>query len=81
MQCLKEQKLSLNLFQILTCIYSLKGTRLQISYNSNRYSKANNKYLKSFGPKQEPKHITYIDTNNLYGYAYLNFLQQVYSNG
>ena len=43
-----------------------KGTRGRIS---NRYSKANNKYLKSCDPKQESKHIIYLDTNNLYRYA------------
>ena len=44
-----------------------KGTRGGISYISNRYSKANKKYLKSYGPKQKSKHIIYLD--NLYGYA------------
>ena len=29
------------------------------SYISNRYRKANNKYLKSYDPKQESKHIIY----------------------
>ena len=28
-----------------------------VSYNSNRYNKTNNKCLKSFDPKQEPKYI------------------------
>ena len=36
-----------------------------ISYISNRYSKANKKYLKSYDRKEESKHITYLDTNNL----------------
>ena len=45
-----------------------------VSYISNRYSKANNKYLKSFDPKQESKHIIYLDANNLYGYAMSTFL-------
>ena len=46
-----------------------KGTRSGISYISNRYSKANNKNLKSYDIKQESKHIIYLDANNLYGYA------------
>ena len=38
-----------------------KGTSGGISYMSNRYSKANNKYLKSYDSKQESKHIIYLD--------------------
>ena len=33
-------------------IFFEKGTRGGISYICNRYSKANNKYLKSYDPKQ-----------------------------
>ena len=44
------------------------------SYIYNRYSKASNKYLKSYDPKQESKHIIYLDVNNLYGYAMSKFL-------
>ena len=44
-----------------------------ISYISNRYSKANNKYVNSYDPKQESKHIIYLDANNLYGYAMSKF--------
>ena len=40
-----------------TYIFFEKGTRGRISYISNRYSKANNKCLKSYDPKQESKHI------------------------
>ena len=50
-------------------IFFEKGTRGGISYNSNRYSKASNKYLKSHDPKQESKHIIYLDVNNFYGYG------------
>ena len=32
-----------------------------------RYSKANNKYLKSYDPKQESKQIIHLDENNLQG--------------
>ena len=40
-----------------------------LSYIFKRYSKNNNKYLKSYDPKQESKHIIYIDANNSYDYA------------
>ena len=50
-----------------------KGMRGGVSYISNRYSKANNKYLKSYDPKQELKHIIYLDANKLYGYAVSKF--------
>ena len=54
-------------------IFFEKGTTGTISYISNRYSKANNKYLKSYDPKQESKHITYLDANNIYGYGMSKF--------
>ena len=49
------------------------GTRGGISYISNRYSKANNKYLKYYDQKQESKHIIYLDANNLNSYETSNF--------
>ena len=42
---------------------------------------SNNKYLKSYHPKQESKHIIYLGANNLYGYAMSKSLPQVDSNG
>ena len=61
-------------------IFFEKGTG-KISYISNRYSKASIKYFKSFDPKQESKHIIYLDANNLYGYGISYFFQKVDSNG
>ena len=55
-------------------IFFEKGTRGGMSYTSNGYSKASNKYLKSYNPKQDPKHIINLDANNLYGYAMSKFL-------
>ena len=57
-----------------------KVPRGRIFYISNRYSKANKKYLKFYDSKQEWKHIIFLDVNNLYGNAMSKFFQQVDSN-
>ena len=56
-------------------IFFEKGATVGDTYISNRCSKVNNKYLKSYDPKQESKHIIYIDVKNLYGYTMSKFLQ------
>ena len=55
-------------------IFFEKSMRDEVSCISDRYSKANNKYLKSFDPKQESKHVEYLDTNNLCHYVMCKFL-------
>ena len=57
-----------------------RGVRSGVRYRY-RYSKANNRYLKSYDPKQESKQIIYLDTNDLYGYVMSKFLPIVDSNG
>ena len=47
-----------------------KGMRGGVSYIFNRYSEANNKYLKSYNQKQ----FISLDANNSYGYAISRFL-------
>ena len=42
--------------------------------NRKRYSKTNNKYLKSYDPKQESKDVIYLGANNLHGDAMSKFL-------
>ena len=65
---LKMTKTELELITDLDLyIFFEKGTRGEISYISNRYSKTNKKYLKSYDPKEGAKHI-------LYGYAMSKFL-------
>ena len=54
-------------------VFFEKGKRGGIYNIYNRYSQANNKCLSSYDPKQESKHNTYLDANNLYGYAMPKF--------
>ena len=51
-----------------------KGMRGGVSYISKEPSKTNNKYLKSYDPKQRSKHIIYLNASNLNGYAMSKFL-------
>ena len=51
-----------------------KGMRGGVSYIANRYGNANNKYMKEYNEKAPSKHITYLDANNLYGWAMSQYL-------
>ena len=46
-----------------------KGMRGGISYIVKRHNKANNKYMECYDSGQESKYITYLDANNLHGWA------------
>ena len=50
-----------------------KGLTAGISYIAKGYAKANNKYMKNY-PKKPSKFITYLDMNNLYGWAMSGYL-------
>ena len=46
-----------------------KGLRGGISYLAKRYAKTNNKYMDDYDLNKPSKFITYLDENNLYGWA------------
>ena len=45
-----------------------------ISYIAKRYAKANNKYMNDYDPEKPSTFITYLDMNNLYGWAMSEYL-------
>ena len=55
-------------------LFIQKGLRGGISYIGKRYAKANNKYLNHYDPKKPSTFISYLDMNNLYGWAMREYL-------
>lgn len=68
--CLKKTNKKI---EILTDIDMLltyeKGVRGGLSQAVHRYTSANNKYMTNHDPNQPSSYITYLDANNLYGWA------------
>ena len=48
--------------------------RVGISYITKRHSKANSKYMQCYDSVKGSKCITYLDANNLYGWAMSQYL-------
>ena len=46
-----------------------RGIRGVVSYTCKRYAKANNKYISDYNSTKPSNYITYLDANNLYGWA------------
>ena len=51
-----------------------KGLRGGISSTAKRYAKANNKYMNDYDPKKQSTFISYLDINNLHGWAMSKYL-------
>ena len=68
--CLKITKIELELLHDYEMLMMVeKGIRGGVSMISTRYGKANNPYMKDYDPDQPTKFISYLDANNLYGWA------------
>ena len=50
-------------------LFIKKGSRGGMSYIAKRYAKANNKYMCDYDSNKQSTFITYLDKNNLYGWA------------
>ena len=68
--CLKKTDAKLQLltdYQMLLMVDA--GIRGGMCQSTHRYAKANNKYMKNYHKRIESSYLTYLDANNLYGWA------------
>ena len=67
---LKKTKVKLELLTDIDMFLIVdKGIRGGLCHSSNRYAKANNKYMKDYDENKEPSYLKTWDINSLYGWA------------
>jgi len=72
---LKMTKIKLQLITDIDIFQFIeKGMRGGISCITNRHGTANNKYMKDYDENKPTKYISYLDANNLYGWAMSQYL-------
>ena len=68
--CLKKTSIELELLTDYDMLLMVEeGIRGGICHSIQRYTKANNKYMKSYDESKESSYIQYLDANNFYGWA------------
>ena len=68
--CLKKTNVELELLTDYDMALMVEeGIRGAICHTTQRYAKANNKYMKDYERKKKSSYIQYLDANNLYGKA------------
>ena len=67
---IKSEKMS----DIDKYLFIEKGLWGRISYIAKRYAKSNNKYMNDYDPEKQSTFISYLDMNNLHGWAMSEYL-------
>lgn len=68
--CLKITRVKLELLTDPDMLLLFEaGIRGGVSMITNRYGRANNPYMRKYKPRKKRKYITYLEANDLYGWA------------
>ena len=68
--CFKKTDVKLELLTDIVVLLMIEsGIRGGIWQSVHKYAKANNKYMKNYDKNIESSYLTYVDANNLYGWA------------
>ena len=77
--CLKKTDVKLELLTDYDMLLMVeKGIRGGMCQSTHRYTKANNKYIKKYDKNIDSSYLTYLDANNLYGWAMSQRCKWVY---